>query len=43
MISRGLVTPGHDWLVERPLSQGQASFEELIAGKAEYTKIVLIP
>lgn len=43
MISRGLVAPSHEWLIERPLSQGQMSFEELIAGKAEYTKIVLIP
>lgn len=43
MISRHHVVPNHDWLIERPLSQGQASFEELLAGKAEYSKIILIP
>ena len=43
LISRHIVKPTAEWLVERPLSAGQTSIEELIAGTAPVTKIVLIP
>jgi len=43
LISRHIVKPTAEWLVERPLSAGQSSIEELIAGTAPVTKIVLIP
>jgi len=43
LISRHIVKPTPEWLVERPLSAGQASIEELLAGTAPVTKIVLIP
>ena len=41
LITRGAIPLDGDWLEERPLAEGQRSFEELIAGKAAATKIVL--
>lgn len=41
LLARGALAPGADWLEERPLSAGAASFEELIAGTAAPSKIVL--
>lgn len=43
LIIDGEVVPSSDWLIERPLSAGRESFEELLAGTAPVTKIVLIP
>lgn len=43
LISRGIAQPASNWLVERPLSAGDMSFQELLAGKAPVTKIVLLP
>jgi threonine dehydrogenase-like Zn-dependent dehydrogenase len=43
LIIDGEVVPSSDWLVERPLTAGRDSFEELLAGTAPVTKIVLIP
>jgi threonine dehydrogenase-like Zn-dependent dehydrogenase len=41
LIVHEAVRPTPDWLEERPLSAGPASFEELLAGTAAATKIVL--
>ena len=41
LLVRGIVQPSGDWLEERPLSAGPASFVELVDGKARATKIVL--
>ncbi len=41
LLSAGALTPSDDWLEERPLSAGPASFEELLAGSAAAAKIVL--
>ena len=43
LISRHVVKATPDWLIERPLSDGKMSFEELLAGTSPVTKIVLIP
>ncbi len=43
LIARHLVKATPDWVVERPLADGQMSFEELLAGTAPVTKIVLLP
>ncbi|HEU5089337.1 MAG TPA: zinc-binding dehydrogenase, partial [Roseiflexaceae bacterium] len=42
MIVSGQVAPAEDWLEERPLADGPAAFEELLAGKARAAKIVLM-
>jgi L-iditol 2-dehydrogenase len=41
LIVEGQLPLDGDWLEERPLAAGPASFEELLAGKAVATKIVL--
>lgn len=41
LLAAGALTPSDDWLEERPLAAGPASFEELLAGKATAAKIVL--
>jgi L-iditol 2-dehydrogenase len=41
LLVEGAMVPSADWLEERPLEAGPASFEELLAGKAEAAKIVL--
>ncbi|MFM2309231.1 MAG: hypothetical protein RLY87_1352 [Chloroflexota bacterium] len=43
LISRHVVKATPDWLIERPLSDGRMSFEELLAGTAPVTKIILKP
>lgn len=41
LLTSGAVRPSEDWLQERPLAQGPASFDELVAGTAPTAKIVL--
>lgn len=43
LLSEGALRPDASWLDERPLHAGAASFEELLAGQARATKIVLRP
>ena len=43
LIGRGVAHPASNWLIERPLSAGDMSFKELLAGTAPVTKIVLRP
>ena len=43
LIARHVVKATPDWLIERPMSDGRMSFEELLAGTAPVTKIVLKP
>jgi threonine dehydrogenase-like Zn-dependent dehydrogenase len=37
------IAVSNDWVAQRPLADGRASFDELISGKSQYAKIVLIP
>jgi threonine dehydrogenase-like Zn-dependent dehydrogenase len=39
----GVVQPAADWLEERPLAAGPASFDELVDGRARAAKIMLLP
>lgn len=41
LLKRGVVQPAADWLEERPLAAGPASFAELVDGTAAASKIVL--
>lgn len=41
LLAQGIVRPSSDWLIERPLHEGPALFEELVAGNTDATKIVL--
>lgn len=41
LLEAGALRPTPDWLVDRPLADGPAVFEELISGTAMATKIVL--
>jgi threonine dehydrogenase-like Zn-dependent dehydrogenase len=41
LLAEGHVAPSPDWLDERPLSAGAESFEELLAGRSPFAKIVL--
>lgn len=41
LLTHGLLQAGTDWLEERPLAAGPASFAELVDGKVAATKIVL--
>lgn len=43
LIARQAIKASPDWLIERPLAAGPESFEELLAGTAPVTKIVLLP
>jgi L-iditol 2-dehydrogenase len=42
MLAAGQVRPDASWLEERPLSRGADSFAELVDGRAQATKIVLL-
>jgi threonine dehydrogenase-like Zn-dependent dehydrogenase len=41
LLRAGALRPSDEWLEERPLTAGPASFDELVAGRARATKIVL--
>ena len=41
LLKAGIIQPAPDWLEERPLAAGPASFAELVKGTARATKIVL--
>lgn len=43
LLAGGVASPSAEWLAERPLHDGPAIFEELVAGKATTTKYVLLP
>lgn len=43
LVGQGIAQPASNWLIERPLSAGDMSFKELLAGTAPVTKIVLRP
>lgn len=43
LVGQGIAQPASNWLIERPLSDGDMSFKELLAGTAPVTKIVLRP
>jgi L-iditol 2-dehydrogenase len=43
MLARNEVPISDEWLNQRPLQEGQRSFEELIDSRSSYAKIVLIP
>lgn len=43
LLAEGRVRADPSWVEQRPLAAGPESFEELIAGRAAATKIVLIP
>ena len=42
-LNDGHLRASPDWLDVRPLAAGPAAFEELLAGRSAYSKIVLHP